>query len=60
MTIADHVARFVTTKQKLGYRFTTNAKVLTSFARFGRGGEIYSFRDRSGVGIGSVITTLAR
>ena len=34
MTIADHVARFVTTKQKLGYRFTTNAKVLTSFARF--------------------------
>ena len=34
MTIADHVARFVTMKQKLGYRFTTNAKVLTSFARF--------------------------
>ena len=34
MTITNHVTRFVAMKQKLGYRFTTNAKVLTSFARF--------------------------
>ena len=34
MTIMDHVTRFVALKQKLGYRFTTNAKVLKSFARF--------------------------
>ena len=34
MTITAHVTQFVTMKQKLGYRFTTNAKVLTSFARF--------------------------
>ena len=34
MTITAHVTQFVTMKQKLGYRFTTNARVLTSFARF--------------------------
>ena len=34
MTITAHVTQFVTMKQNLGYRFTTNAKVLTSFARF--------------------------
>ena len=34
MTITDHVTRFVALKQKLGYRFITNAKVLRSFARF--------------------------
>ena len=34
MTLPDHVARFVAMKQKLGYQFTTNARILSSFARF--------------------------
>ena len=34
MTISDHVARFVAMKQRLGYQFTTNARILSSFARF--------------------------
>ena len=34
MTITDHVARFVAMKQRLGYQFTTNARILMSFARF--------------------------
>ena len=34
MTIPDHVARFVAMKQRLGYQFTTNAGLLSSFARF--------------------------
>ena len=34
VTITDHVERFVEMKQKLGYRFTRNAKLLQSFARF--------------------------
>ncbi len=33
-TIADHVARFVGTKQALGYRFIKNEKMLGSFVRF--------------------------
>ena len=33
-TLTDHVERFVTMKQKLGYRFTANAPQLRSFARF--------------------------
>ena len=32
--ISDHVARFVETKQALGYRFTQNERILTRFARF--------------------------
>ena len=32
MTIPDHVARFVAMKQRLGYQFTTNAGLLSSFA----------------------------
>jgi len=34
MTIAEHVARFVAMKQRLGYEFTTNARILADFARF--------------------------
>ena len=34
MTIPEHVARFVAMKQRLGYQFTTNAGLLSSFARF--------------------------
>ena len=34
MTITDHVARFVAMKQRLGYQFTTNARILMSFAQF--------------------------
>ena len=34
MTISDHVARYVAIKQHLGYEFTTNAEILSSFARF--------------------------
>ena len=34
MTLPDHVARFVAMKQRLGYQFTTNARILSSFARF--------------------------
>ncbi len=33
-TIAEHVERFVAMKQKLGYRFTSSALLLRSFARF--------------------------
>ena len=33
-TITEHVERFVAMKQKLGYRFTSNARLLRSFARF--------------------------
>ena len=32
--IPEHVARFVAMKQRLGYRFTTNASTLWNFARF--------------------------
>ena len=32
--IAEEVARFVAIKQKLGYRFTTDARTLLNFARF--------------------------
>ena len=32
--ISEHVARFVAMKQKLGYRFTTQASILRNFARF--------------------------
>ena len=32
--IAEEVARFVAIKQKLGYRFTTDARTLSNFARF--------------------------
>lgn len=34
MTISDHVERFVAMKQRLGDQFTTNARILSSFARF--------------------------
>ena len=34
MTISDHVARYVAIKQHLGYEFTTNAEILSNFARF--------------------------
>ena len=34
MTISDHVARYVAIKQHLGYEFTTNEQILSSFARF--------------------------
>ena len=33
-TMTGHIARYVAMKQKLGYRFTTNAAILRSFARF--------------------------
>lgn len=33
-TMSDHVVRFVAMKQHCGYRFTTNARTLQSFARF--------------------------
>ena len=33
-TITEHVVRFVAMKRKLGYRFTANAEILSSFARF--------------------------
>ena len=33
-SIAEEVARFVAIKQKLGYRFTTDARTLSNFARF--------------------------
>ncbi|MCY4535805.1 MAG: hypothetical protein OXB91_10605, partial [Bryobacterales bacterium] len=32
--ITENVARFVAMKRKLGYRFKTQARILTSFARF--------------------------
>ena len=32
MTISEHVERFVTMKQRLGYQFTTNARILSRFA----------------------------
>ena len=33
-TITEHVARFVETKQTLGYRFTNNEQMLRNFVRF--------------------------
>ena len=33
-TMTDHVAHFVAVKQKLGYRFTKNERMLRNFARF--------------------------
>ncbi|MCY4383001.1 MAG: tyrosine-type recombinase/integrase [Nitrospinae bacterium] len=33
-TMTDHVTRFVAMKQKLGYRFTKNERILRNFARF--------------------------
>ena len=33
-TITDHVARYIETRQALGYRFATNEVLLKSFARF--------------------------
>ena len=34
VNLTDHVERFVSIKQKVGYRFTENARLLRSFARF--------------------------
>ena len=34
MTITEYVARHIAMKRKLGYQFTTNARILLSFARF--------------------------
>ena len=34
MKLADHVRRYVETKQQLGYRFEGHAKILRSFVRF--------------------------
>ena len=60
MTITDHVTRFVALKQKLGYRFITNAKVLRSFARFAAEDGFIHSGTVPGVGIGSVITAMSR
>lgn len=41
-TIADHVARYVAMKQKLGYRFKQNSRMLKSYAQFaGDRGELF-------------------
>ena len=41
-TMHDHVVRFIDIKRKLGYRFTKNAPVLLSFARYaGQCNEIF-------------------
>ena len=46
MTISDHVARYVAIKQHLGYEFTTNAEILSSFARFADARDEAFFRKR--------------
>ena len=57
-TITEHVARFVETKQTLGYRFTNNEQMLRKFCPFRRGSQrdVRSLRDRSRLGIGIGIT----
>ena len=48
-TITDHVARYIETRQALGYRFATNEVLLKSFARFAEAsGETFI---RSGIAI---------